>query len=78
MITVKQGAVGGEFYFVRENGAVFAFFYKLSTSPAGREIWAVSGRHKPLAANVMDFDTYDDALAFIEAHAPSRMKAIPH
>jgi len=78
MITVKQGAAGGEFYFVRENGAVFAFFYKLSTSTAGREIWAVSGRHKPLAANVMDFQSYEDALAYVEAYAPSRMGTSPH
>lgn len=71
MITVEPGLTGHDFHFVSEDGNVFGFFYPLTKSDPS--IWAVSGSYKPLAANVMDFASYDDALAYIVAHAPSKM-----
>lgn len=72
MITVRRSVTGEALFFVSENDHKnFAFFYLLSKSDP--PVWAVSGHHKPLVANVMDFSSYDDALAYIAAHAPSKM-----
>lgn len=69
MITVKKIFRDEELYFVWADEECFAFFYLLS-SVGEKQVWAVSGQHKPLAANVDDFVSYDHALQFIMAHAP--------
>ncbi|AZO08808.1 MULTISPECIES: hypothetical protein [unclassified Mesorhizobium] len=69
MITVKKIFRDEELYFVWADGKCFAFFYLLSSS-GEKPVWAVSGEYKPLAANIDDFNSYDDALKFIMAHAP--------
>ncbi|TGQ12215.1 MULTISPECIES: hypothetical protein [unclassified Mesorhizobium] len=69
MITVKKVLLNEELYFVWADERCFAFFYLLS-STGGKQVWAVSGEYKPLAANVDDFDSYDQALEFIMARAP--------
>ncbi|MGX8008422.1 hypothetical protein ACVDG8_005080 [Mesorhizobium sp. ORM8.1] len=58
-----------DLYFVFVDNECPAFFYLLK-STGDKQVWAVSGQHKPLAANVDDFASYDDALRFIMAHIP--------
>ncbi len=69
MITVKKIFQDEELYFVWADEKCFAFFYLLR-SAGDKQVWAVSGEYKPLAANVEDFNSYDHALKFIMAHAP--------
>lgn len=69
MIIVKRPLREEDLYFVFAEGRCVAFFYLLSSS-GDKQIWAVSGDEKPLAANTDDFASYDDALNFIVAHLP--------
>ncbi len=69
MIMVKKPLRDEELYFVFAEENCVAFFYLLR-SLGDKQVWAVSGKQKPLAANIDDFASYDDALNFIIAHLP--------
>lgn len=71
MITVTRALPGEDLFFVTEDTfECFAYFYPIKNSPFRR--WAVSGQYHPLGTNLEEFETSNAALAYIEAHSPSK------
>lgn len=70
MIVVKKPLPDEEGFFVFVEECCVAFFYLLSSFGI-KQVWAVSGRQKPFAANCDDFASYEDALNFIVTHLNS-------